>query len=786
MVAALRSLLLTVFALAGPQVGHASAASGVHCFGRRATVTVSKAVGHGTRGPDVIVVTRRAGATVDGRGGDDVVCGGPGPDRLRGGPGDDRIAGRGGRDRLSGGLGRDRFAAGRVDRVTDRQAGDVVNGRRVPDIVRPKPRTVVIAPSAVRTVVGAGDAGVVAVVLSHGARAPRRGATLVVPIGSGAPRGVLGRVVAVSRSGRDTVVRLRSASLSEAYAQFSVRRTGTLGELARRGASGSAATRFDCSGDARPTLDAEVDVSRLQFEAEYDLQTRMLRVVLTGTPEVSLSAGFSGKLRCTARKAAGVLFIPVAGPLGVEVSPAITIEADGSIAANLRWRPRIVYGFMTSRSTGTEQYRSFNKGAFDLDLSGEAGLRAFLGVNLHASVAGRVGIGGTLGPTLTARAEADSAGRRCLTVDGAIRAELTAAADVFFSDWKFTLAGATFGTTRVWERCDAATPVPRARGRAIWGHSIGAGGASLLAPELDVPARTAGIGRGTGIGLWTIADDGAAARVRRPFETDEMQPRYATQLSGVRALAGDESTLYALRTDGTVWAQGDGASGQLGDGTAGDGRHSPSLVRVGGLASIVEIDGEGGNGYALDASGTVWGWGEVYPGMLPGIMPTGPGVVASPRPIPGMTDVVSIDLNGQGVLAVKRDGSVWIWGCPPYALAGDGTGNAVLSGPTRVPGLPGVVKVDGGYGTAFAIDAAGGVWAWGWNGNNYAGTGIAASYLLSPVRVPHLTGIRAIVPKAALRHDGRVYHWGDSGAPQLADQPRRGIALSVGPLLLAE
>jgi len=116
------------------------------CFGKKATLVVRGGKARGSQGPDVIVVRGKAGAKVNARGGNDLICGGPGPDVLKGGPGHDRIKGGSGedrlvagpgRDRLRGGPGVDRFFTGRGGaRIADAQPGEFINGRQLPSTRR--------------------------------------------------------------------------------------------------------------------------------------------------------------------------------------------------------------------------------------------------------------------------------------------------------------------------------------------------------------------------------------------------------------------------------------------------------------------------------------------------------------------------------------------------------------------------------------------------------------------------------------------------------------------------
>ena len=118
------------------------------CLGHKATLVLVQ--GHdiqGTAGPDVIVVKSQR-ATVDGHGGNDVICGGPGPDRLIGGPGNDQISGGGGNDTLYGGPGKnvlkggpgvDTFVTRHGSSSTDAQHGETVNGVVVGRAPAPSP-----------------------------------------------------------------------------------------------------------------------------------------------------------------------------------------------------------------------------------------------------------------------------------------------------------------------------------------------------------------------------------------------------------------------------------------------------------------------------------------------------------------------------------------------------------------------------------------------------------------------------------------------------------------------
>ncbi|WP_158620279.1 MULTISPECIES: hypothetical protein [Corallococcus] len=85
-------------------------------------------------------------------------------------------------------------------------------------------------------------------------------------------------------------------------------------------------------------------------------------------------------------------------------------------------------------------------------------------------------------------------------------------------------------------------------------------------------------------------------------------------LAGVVALAAGASHSLALKSDGTVWAWGRNAYGQLGDGTTTN--RYDSVVRVPGLSGVTSIAAGEFHSIAAGADGTVWAWGSNANGEL--------------------------------------------------------------------------------------------------------------------------------------------------------------------------
>jgi alpha-tubulin suppressor-like RCC1 family protein len=87
-------------------------------------------------------------------------------------------------------------------------------------------------------------------------------------------------------------------------------------------------------------------------------------------------------------------------------------------------------------------------------------------------------------------------------------------------------------------------------------------------------------------------------------------------VSNITDLAAGYWLSLALKSDGTVWAWGRNDMGQLGNGTtqALTGISTPAAVS--GLSSVTAIHAGVSFGVALKSDGTVWAWGENASGQL--------------------------------------------------------------------------------------------------------------------------------------------------------------------------
>jgi hypothetical protein len=221
----------------------------------------------------------------------------------------------------------------------------------------------------------------------------------------------------------------------------------------------------------------------------------------------------------------------------------------------------------------------------------------------------------------------------------------------------------------------------------------------------------------------------------------------------------------ALKADGTVWAWGANYNGQLGAGIPDP--YSTVPVQVSGLANVVRIAAGGDHSLAIKADGTLWVWGQNAWGQL-GIGSSVPSSFV-PVQVSTISNVVAAAGGMFHSIALKSDGSVWAWGHNSWGQLGDGTNN-FANVPVQVSGLSNVLSIAAGGDHNLAIKTDGTVWAWGHNLYGQLGNGSALhSYV--PIQVPGFGDVARLAPGVlhtlALKTDGTVWAWGSNMHGQL-------------------
>ncbi|MCU0686678.1 MAG: hypothetical protein MUF34_31260 [Polyangiaceae bacterium] len=282
------------------------------------------------------------------------------------------------------------------------------------------------------------------------------------------------------------------------------------------------------------------------------------------------------------------------------------------------------------------------------------------------------------------------------------------------------------------------------------------------------------VGRDGSLWAWGENDDGqlGLGTESTPDITPRSSPTAVPGLSDVVAAALGFNHTIALRADGTLVAFGADNNGQLGDGEAGADRSVPAAVV--GLTEVVKVIGGSQHSLALRADGSVWVWGRnSYGNLGQGTFDEEPH--ALPAPVPGLAGIVDIASGRDHVLALGRDGHVWSWGLNQNGQLGDGTsGDNNKASPIEVNNLSDVVAVYASGNMSFALKADGTFWGWGQNFNGQLGVGVSGAGQDRPAPSIPVVGLTDVVGAGlgathviALRGDGSIFVWGWSSRGSL-------------------
>ena len=235
--------------------------------------------------------------------------------------------------------------------------------------------------------------------------------------------------------------------------------------------------------------------------------------------------------------------------------------------------------------------------------------------------------------------------------------------------------------------------------------------------------------------------------------------------------------MVGVKTDGTLWTWGSGQGGTLGNGST-VGRSSPGTVSGGGTNWLTAVCGTN-HTLALKTDGTLWVWGQQTSSRQ-----LGDGTITnklSPvTTLGGGTNWTQVAVGTVHSLAIKSDGTLWTWGSNVGGECGIG-GTTIRSSPGTVSGGGTDWKqVAGGVNFSAAIKTDGTLWTWGRNATGQLGDGTTTNRS-SPVTVAgggttwkfvtiSRTGSTVQAgAAAAIKTDGTLWTWGINDSGQLGD-----------------
>jgi len=245
----------------------------------------------------------------------------------------------------------------------------------------------------------------------------------------------------------------------------------------------------------------------------------------------------------------------------------------------------------------------------------------------------------------------------------------------------------------------------------------------------------------------------------------------------VKEVSSSNDAQYALLTNGTVYAWGQGGYGQLGDGGTANSFTTavkvtfPAGVKIAFLPTdVMPYD----SAFAVDTTGHVWGWGlnlggefclgnatrHITPVKLP---------LAHVTLLAGAADHATYDAGG----------TLYSCGGNGYGDLGDGSTKSSAK-PVKVTGLSGtsVTALVASYGDTGALLSDGAYYDWGENNNGQVGNGAAGTNADAPVQVPLPGPVTQAAQGGSLASNGQtlvklsggaLYAWGSDSTYQLGD-----------------
>ncbi|MBV7538089.1 Ig-like domain-containing protein [Duganella sp. sic0402] len=190
------------------------------------------------------------------------------------------------------------------------------------------------------------------------------------------------------------------------------------------------------------------------------------------------------------------------------------------------------------------------------------------------------------------------------------------------------------------------------------------------------------------------------------------------------AAAGDHS-LGIQATGQTLWGWGANESGQVGNGVA-SGSAVTAPVQI-GSATWLSVAAGTAHSLGIRTDGSLYAWGVNASGQLGN---SGTALQSAPVPVDTSTRWSQVAGGDTHSIGVRNDGTLWAWGSNANGQLGNGSTDSLF--PVQIGTLQTWKSVSAGLEHTSALRADGTLWTWGSNTDGQLGNG---NNTLSPVPV---------------------------------------------------
>lgn len=225
-----------------------------------------------------------------------------------------------------------------------------------------------------------------------------------------------------------------------------------------------------------------------------------------------------------------------------------------------------------------------------------------------------------------------------------------------------------------------------------------------------------------------ITQDGSLYTWEKSLHDIEIAETPTKIMSGVRQVSMGQFHSAAVTDDGSLYTWGMNGYGQLGNGTIDATSLACDPVPHKIMDGVKQVACGNTNTVALKEDGSVYIWGDNQHGAL-----CDGTTVNSGTPVKVMDGAASVACDGGAAAAVKTDGSLYVWGYNYFGISGDGqfgadgAGNGLmLMSPVKVTDHIAEVSLGGCYAMASAAD--GRICTWGENYDGQLGDGTTKAH----------------------------------------------------------
>jgi hypothetical protein len=236
---------------------------------------------------------------------------------------------------------------------------------------------------------------------------------------------------------------------------------------------------------------------------------------------------------------------------------------------------------------------------------------------------------------------------------------------------------------------------------------------------------------------------------------------------------GDRHTA-AIKTDGTLWTWGFN-NGNIGDNTRIN-RSTPVTTFVGGT-NWKQVSGGVIHTAAIKIDGTLWTWGVGSDGQL-----GNNNVLSLSRSVPeqifaGGTNWKQVACGNVHTAAIKTDGTLWVWGSNSFGQLGNNTSTSFSNRCTPVTTFAGGTnwkQVAVSRDNTLAIKTDGTLWVWGAGTSGQLGTNESGTFAFRVTPVTTFAGgtnwKQVAGAPMAIKTDGTLWVWGANNTGQLGNR----------------